>query len=619
MGKDPQLQEALRLARAGEKEPARRLLIEILRRNRDDFDAWIVMAQVAEDRREAITSTRQALRLRPDDERVKRYLEHLLQEERSDTPESISPWLWGGVGATLIALLAVIALLILPRLGLGAAPGEDISGAQPPAQPPDCTTLINDALEISDQGCRNVGRNQVCYGHNTVQAQLIPGADARFDQPGSTIPIDILASFMASPLDTQKGDWGVGVFKLEANLPGTLPGQLVTMLVFGNTSLRNGSGDMQAFYFTSSLGGIQCDAVPFDGILVRMAEGAGVAFRANGTDVILEGSSLLRAFANDKLTVTTLSGTGTVSAHGRSQELGTGQTVTVPLGGDDGMNADGPPSEPVQVEKTMLSLGCALTGQNCPEDRSVARAATNTPVPVDPGKPTNTPVPVDPGKPTNTPVPALPGQPTNTPVPLPTNTPEPLPTNTPVPAATKTNKPGSSTATNTPKPGATNTYQPTVTKTNTPYPTNTPTKTPTSTYTPTNTPAFTHTPTTTNTVTPTDTPSPTATTPPPTVDVCSTIGLSWGGISNKRVTIDITSGGAINLETVYVSWPSDNGELKKINEKNVNAAPPSTTVTLSMSVNDGTSIIFMFENGATEPGYVFTLTFSGGCIKTLNH
>jgi hypothetical protein len=231
--------------------------------------------------------------------------------------------------------------------------------------------LIHKALEISDQGCQTVGRNQVCYGHNTVEAQLVPGANARFDRPGSTIPIDILESFIAFPYDPQKGDWGVGVFRLEANLPGTLPGQLVTMLVFGNTTLQNVSGNMQAFYFSSGLGGIKCDAVPFDGILVRMAEGAGFSFQVNGAAVTLQGNSILQATANDDLAVTTLSGTGKVSSLGEEQSLDTGQTVTVPLGGEDGMNAEGPPTSPQPADATMLeSTNCTLASEGCSEQPS---------------------------------------------------------------------------------------------------------------------------------------------------------------------------------------------------------------------------------------------------------
>ena len=89
--------------------------------------------------------------------------------------------------------------------------------------------------------------------------------------------------------------------------------------------------------------------------------------------------------------------------------------------------------------------------------------------------------------------------PTNTPTPTATNTPTPTPTATDTPTPTPT------TNTPTPTPTATNTPTPTPTDTPTPTPTatNTPTPTPTATNTPTPTPTATNTPTPTPTGTPT--------------------------------------------------------------------------------------------------------------------
>ncbi len=95
---------------------------------------------------------------------------------------------------------------------------------------------------------------------------------------------------------------------------------------------------------------------------------------------------------------------------------------------------------------------------------------------------------------TNTPTPTA----TNTPTVTPTNTPTPTPTDTPTPTATTTNTP-------TPTPPNTPTPTPTATNTPTPTPTATPTNTPTPT--PTATATNTPTPTATNTPTPTGTPT----------------------------------------------------------------------------------------------------------------
>ena len=113
-GKDPRVQEALRLAKVGGKARAHDLLVEVINQDRDNFDAWVIMAQVSIDSQEAIVCMKQALRLRPDDKRAKRYLEQLLQgdQKSGDDKARVSPWLWGGLGLALIALLVVGAAFV---------------------------------------------------------------------------------------------------------------------------------------------------------------------------------------------------------------------------------------------------------------------------------------------------------------------------------------------------------------------------------------------------------------------------------------------------------------------------------------------------------------------------
>lgn len=150
-GKDPRVQIAIQFAKVGEKERARQLLIELLRQNRNDFDAWVVMAQVAGNREEAISCMKQAIRLRPNDEKARRALEYLLQGEpagrapigtiqggrtgsvptgstqdaqTNSPPPNIAPWIRGGLGVGLIVGLLIAAIFIVPRLTSQAPPGD---------------------------------------------------------------------------------------------------------------------------------------------------------------------------------------------------------------------------------------------------------------------------------------------------------------------------------------------------------------------------------------------------------------------------------------------------------------------------------------------------------------
>jgi len=117
-----------------------------------------------------------------------------------------------------------------------------------------CAQILTRAVESLQSTCNDLSRNNACYGNNQVKAEPNSGATLKFDAIGDREPIRNIRTLVTSPLNVDTGTWGLSLLKLQANLPDTLPGQNVTFLVFGDTSLENLSGDMQSFYFTSGLG-----------------------------------------------------------------------------------------------------------------------------------------------------------------------------------------------------------------------------------------------------------------------------------------------------------------------------------------------------------------------------
>ena len=67
-------------------------------------------------------------------------------------------------------ILIVTVLAFLGPLQLDESPAERLN----------CTTLIEQAMQASDQGCQLIGRNEVCYGNQTVAAQLVSGNAQQF-------------------------------------------------------------------------------------------------------------------------------------------------------------------------------------------------------------------------------------------------------------------------------------------------------------------------------------------------------------------------------------------------------------------------------------------------------
>lgn len=129
-------------------------------------------------------------------------------------------------------------LLVIAAMMLGAAPPALAQGDGDA-----CPALVMEALVLVDEACAGLGRNLACYGHTRVEAAGWDEAPLAFVESGDTVEVGDLASLATFPLDVETGEWGVAVLALQADLPGTLPGQAplpgqaVTFVVFGDVEL----------------------------------------------------------------------------------------------------------------------------------------------------------------------------------------------------------------------------------------------------------------------------------------------------------------------------------------------------------------------------------------------
>jgi hypothetical protein len=371
-------------------------------------------------------------------------------------------------------------------------------------------------MQAAGTSCDKMGGNSVCYGNFTLQTKLLPGSTDSFAQRGDIINIRELQRLSASPLNIINHQWGIAIFKVMANLPRSLPGETVTLMVFGNTMLDNQSPSLETFYFSSQLGQVICDKVPFDGITIDTPEGSGERFKINGTELTLMGNASLKANPGGSMDVSLYNGSGKIVANGQEQYFGAGQSVSVQLGGDNGMQAISGPSAPVPLSPADIQIACTMYGKYC-------NAAEITPISVEQAQAN-----IQSGlgfTPSITPTASL--LPSASSTPVPTLTPSLTLTLTKTPTFTKTatrtpTRTATRTRTTTPTRTGTLVYSATpsgtgiLTATPTPTPSNTSTVTSSYTYTATDitpdTPTFTATATT---IPPTDTPV----TPPPSVYV----------------------------------------------------------------------------------------------------
>lgn len=490
------------------------------------------------------------------------------------------------VALGVLALAALCLLLwgiVFSQSGIWPAGAPDLTATAQAANNLSCQALVEQALSEADQFCNSIGTNQLCYGNFSVETELTDGVSQPFLQRGDVIDVDVLQRLSAAPLDIENQTWGIAIFRVTANLPRSLPGQVVTVLVFGNTTLGKDQPGLHTFYFFSAPGRVICDAVPFDGLLIDMPDGAAAQFNINGAELILSGSASITAEAGGQMNINVYSGSAEVTADGQTQVFGPGQQVVVPLGGPDGLQPVGPPSAPETLSDEEIALRCTLTGQNCDMKPIATLAESELAITLTQG-----------------------------------NLADALPS----PAVTPSLVPPTSTVTLPPSPSPSVTATIAPTRTATFLPTFTRTRKPTDPPEPTATPTF------TPTFTPTDTETNTPTASPTPLSACQGVTIGAFAFNGSQFSVGITNNSAetIVLETLSINW-IDQPASQRIQSVALNAVQlwsgndnnTPSFFTFSGPVSDrqipasATSTLTVGFNAVMSPGFYDLTASFGNC------
>jgi len=522
---------------AGRKDAAREVLQQALSLDRNNLATWELLWRAAYNLDEEIFSLKRILKIDPKHGAAKQRLATL---QPAGATRSISQPLaqptsprtaprrrkrqQGGILLLLLGALLSVVCVSITGLALfrgGYLPfvfASNLTATAMAERNASCQALIDRTIQASDNYCGDTNSNTACYGNNTLKAELAPNAAQRFSERGDIIPVTELRRLSASPLNLENNEWGIAVFKVVANLPRSLPGETVTMVVFGNATLDNQSGEsdnLESFYFSSELGQIICEKIPFDGLMITSPDGGGVRFAINGTELTLMGNASIKAVRNGEMEVSVYKGSARVVSNGQEQYVGAGHSSSVKLGGENGTQSISAPSEPEPLTGEELTMACTMTGSYCSPgeidpvseqqaQNEIQSAITSTPTPIFTPTITRTSSPTEP--------------PTYTAVVLPSVT-----------------------------PSRTQTRPPTLTRT--------PTRTPPPTAT--NTPTQTNTPTATLTFTPTNTAIPSPTAIAPAQPICGSVLLSpLVNTSPNVLAMDITnnSGSDITITRFFAYW-----------------------------------------------------------------
>ena len=103
-----------------------------------------------------------------------------------------------------------------------------------------CPTIVQTAIQTTGTVCQTIGRNQLCYGNGQIEATAREGVtDFTLGQAGDVANVADLQTLRLYPLNTTAGTWGVALMRIQANIPGAMPGENVTFVLFGDVQVNN--------------------------------------------------------------------------------------------------------------------------------------------------------------------------------------------------------------------------------------------------------------------------------------------------------------------------------------------------------------------------------------------
>lgn len=102
-----------------------------------------------------------------------------------------------------------------------------------------CAQLLSNVEQYLSAGCSKMSGDEVCYGNRQIAVEYTGATtQSTLTKEGDTAPLNIVKSLKAGPLNPDNGEWGIAVIKAQPTaLEGTSSGQVVTFIVYGDTTL----------------------------------------------------------------------------------------------------------------------------------------------------------------------------------------------------------------------------------------------------------------------------------------------------------------------------------------------------------------------------------------------
>ncbi len=137
-----------------------------------------------------------------------------------------------------------LIVMVMLALFITAAPQRSLTQDSPD----NCPQFVKKALADVGNNCSTLTRNNACYGFNRLDVTFAQAvADNFFSKPSDRANLKDLETISTAGLDTALNQWGVAVMSVQANIPGSLPGQAVRFILFGDVKVENAVKPEDAF------------------------------------------------------------------------------------------------------------------------------------------------------------------------------------------------------------------------------------------------------------------------------------------------------------------------------------------------------------------------------------
>jgi len=157
----------------------------------------------------------------------------------------------------LRTLLVNLAALLITSLVITAVSAREL-----------CETVVRDAWELVTENCEGIDNDNVCYGHESLNATFnVSDPALSFSRPGDQNTLQNLHTIRTQAFDEGDEEWGISDFQIPAENFGGTADQNVIIFTTGDVIVENavevGSDQaaMSAFNFTTG-GSSDCREAP---------------------------------------------------------------------------------------------------------------------------------------------------------------------------------------------------------------------------------------------------------------------------------------------------------------------------------------------------------------------